>query len=191
MARTFSPKVIEGLNQAAKAWERDWDKSIIQNFISGGRPKWPPVKRGGMPLQKTGRLRNAIGVKTRIDGKGKYTFIAKVQGVKYARLQQYGGIIKPTNAKALAIPLTAEAEKRSPRSWGKKLFFMEASKGKSETIGILAINKGRGKNARPVPQYALRRSVRVVGRPYLVVHKEDATLLRRRAKEAIAKGMGK
>lgn len=190
----FSAKVIDNLNDAARSWERDWDASIAQNFIAGGRPAWPKTRRGGSILQQTGRLRNAIGVKTRNDGNGKYTFIAKVQAIKYARLQQYGGVIRPVNGKALAIPLTPEAAKKKPRSWGKRLFFVPSKDGKAPTLCITAggTSKKKGyKKGDAIPQYALLKSVRIPGRPYLVVQKEDAALLKSRARDAIKKGMKK
>lgn len=191
---TFTPKVIENLNQAAKAWERDWDRSIILNITSGGRPTWTATGRGGAILQKTGRLRNAISVYTKNEGNGKYEFIAKVQGIKYARIHQYGGVIKPVNAKAIAIPLTPEASKKGPRDWPDGELIYVKSEGKAPTLCTQAKGNSKKKGYKKgdmIAQYVLVKAVTIPGRPYLVVQKEDARLLKERMKTAIGKGMKK
>lgn len=181
----FAPAIIDNLNVAAKSWERDWDRSIIQNFTSGGRPRWQSTRRGGAVLQKTGRLRNSISVMTETEGGGKYTFVARVQNLRYARIHQYGGIIRPQTAKSLAIPLTPEAEKKRPRDWGKDLFFVPSKSGKNPTLCTST------KSGKVTAQYVLMRMVRIPGRPYLVVQKEDAQLLKQLVKDGIIKGLGK
>lgn len=83
-----------------------------------GHPKWkPPVFRDGKPLLDRGTLRKSLSpVKGKNSQSGatagpggyiKYSgnIIAIGTRLKYAPLMNYGGIVRPVNAEALAIPL--------------------------------------------------------------------------------------
>jgi len=77
-------------------------RSIAKTFAAGGRPqKWKPSIRarltGGKTLLKTARLLRSITTKV---GTGMVTWGTSV---KYARIHQLGGTIKPKSAKALKI----------------------------------------------------------------------------------------
>lgn len=71
---------------------------------------------GGKALLDTGRLRNALVSRT-----PRYTkdsVAITTEGVIYAGLHQFGGTVRPINAKMLAIPLTREARLAgSARRW--------------------------------------------------------------------------
>lgn len=100
----------------------------------------------------TGRLRSSIAVKqdrTRLE--------ARVgTKVVYGPIHEYGGIIKPVKAKALAIPIGDY--KDGPRKH-KNLALASILKG--QMLGLL-VDKNTGK-----PQYVLRKSVRIPKRPWL------------------------
>jgi len=82
---------------------KQMEKSIRSNFIRQSSPdgqKWRQSVRarlqGGQTLVDTGRLRDSIFSITTGP-----TTIFTGTNVKYARLMQLGGIVKPTNAKFL------------------------------------------------------------------------------------------
>lgn len=100
--------------------------------------------------------------------------------LQYAALQQYGGVIKPRNAKNLAIPVTPEAKKAgSARRWmeqnkaktgAKKGRFLFGSKG---PYGIGRIRK----DGSPDVQFVLKKSVTVGASPYLGFSPADRDFL--------------
>lgn len=174
----FSQVTLQALDKAALGFERDLDRSFIQNIQSGGRPKWLKTRRGGAPLQKTGILRNSINVATLNQGSGKYEFIAKVNNVKYARIHQFGGWIKPKNKKALAIPLTNESAKKTPKDYGKELFWRKSKKSGRVTGCV-------NRNGKVIALYILVGAVYIPARPYFVIQKEDEQLLKNRIKNSL------
>src|SRR6185312_8848018 len=88
----------------------------------------------------------------------------------YAATHQYGATIHPTNAKALAIPLTKEAARAgSPRDWSDaSLFLYRPKKGDK---AFLAESKQKGGKRRGFTQlvlhYVLVQSVKIPARPFL------------------------
>lgn len=175
-------------------------RSVQKNFRQGGRPPWPQSMRGeqegGKPLSMTGRLRNSIAFLTQGDA------VYVGTNVAYGRLQQYGGVIVPKQAKALAIPLNRAARRlavgvQSIREI-KGLFFVKA-KGSGNNIGILArkarmsydsdsgeikksatskfaeykTKSGKKKVGLIEPMFALRKSSKVRARPFLVIQPDD------------------
>jgi hypothetical protein len=86
----------------------------------------------------------------------------------YAVIHNFGGEIRPTRAKALAIPATPEASKvGSPRNFPKPLAFIR-SKG-SKAIGFLVeklARKGRSGGKFKV-QYVLMRAVTILKRKFM------------------------
>lgn len=117
--------------------------------------------RGGGDSVKTrsGRLRNSMGEETKADGSIIKTLIGSM-GVIYARIQEFGGLIKPKRGKYLAIPLAAAKtgagvpRYASPRDV-PDLVFLRSKKGNP----ILAKKVGKGKRARLVPMFVLVTSV--------------------------------
>lgn len=74
----------------------------------------------------------------------------------HAMLQEFGGVVKPINAKFLAIPATDMARKiGSPRNYSAKLHFLGSASG-----GVLMDASG-------TVIYALKKAVTVPPRPYL------------------------
>jgi len=62
--------------------------------------KWQPVLRGGKPLQKTGALQQSISEAIHGDDT-----IEVGTNLKYARIHNFGGVIKPINGKYLSFKI--------------------------------------------------------------------------------------
>jgi phage gpG-like protein len=157
------------LTAAVREFEFQVDRSIQQNFRVGGRPRWDGLKhRKGVPLQKSGVLARAVIVKSYVGSGGKYNILVRTNNVPYARIHQFGGVIRPTRAKALAIPLTDKARKMgSPKNWPEGTLF----KHKGEKSFTLC--EKVGKKGKLVAHYVLLKSVKIPGRPYVMVQAED------------------
>lgn len=78
------------------------------------------------------------------------------------RLQQFGGVIKPKKARALTIPVTAEARGvRAPqfeRATGRRLFLLKGEQRRPDEVGSLVYEDEAG---RVHAAYVLRRQSKV------------------------------
>jgi len=155
-------------------------RSIHKNFEVGGRPtSWKP-SRSEKTLQDSARLKNSVWQKSNT------TSMQVGSNAKYGRIQHFGGVIKPVKAKALAIPLQ-DWIKGGPRRY-KNLFFLEPEKGKPGTVGILARSIG-GKGSEEVqPMFALRSSVKLPPRPWLLFQVEDREYVAKTLARYLKKG---
>lgn len=103
------------------------DKLISDGFRQGrdpcGQPWKPLTSRTGQPLRDTGTLLNSLGPKATAEG------FTVSTAVKYAAVHQYGAVIKPKTAKALAFRTRGAPTKSNRR--GKLSGFVFA---KSVTI---------------------------------------------------------
>lgn len=77
------------------------------------RSKYPGKAGQRGKLKGRGNLRRSVA----------YTMLSDTSGVVgsnriYGRIHQFGGVIRPRNAKMLAIPLTAKARRLRPRQFG-------------------------------------------------------------------------
>ena len=87
--------------------------------------------------------------------------------VRYAKIHEMGGTVRPIKAKYLAIPVgpakTAAGVARyaSPRDAPVELRFVQSLKGQPLLV------EQRGKKGRVIVWYVLRRSVTIPARPYL------------------------
>ena len=161
-------------------------RSVKRNFDEGGRPdKW---KKSGSEstLVKSRRLRNSIhGSATRTE--------ARVgTNVKYARIHHHGGVIRPKNAKNLAIPLQ-DWIKAGPRNY--YLHYVPASKKDNRPAMLVRYQSGtvgRGKKAQMqeemVPMFLLVKKVKIPARPYMLIQNEDKTYIADRVKEFLTHG---
>lgn len=119
---------------------------------------------------RSGRLRSSVRSEVIDDGSGDWSLALRAGGgpkdVKYANIHEKGGIIRPVNARYLAIPLaiarTASGVSRypSPRNVPVELAFAQSRKGQPLLVERKGKNAGR-------PWYVLRTSVRMPARPYL------------------------
>ena len=145
-----------------------------------GRP-WPALARprpqgGSLPLMNTGVLRNSYQTRVEADG------ASIASPLPQARLHNFGGVIRPRAAKALAVPLTAEAQRAgSPRRFPRPLAYRPARKGGGNTVAVL----GENRNGRWVGQYALVKEVKVPARPHVGASAEDLAAI-----DEIAAGYG-
>ena len=118
---------------------------------------------------RSGRLRASVQSAVKEEGESWDLFLRAGGGakdVRYARIHELGGVIRPVNAKYLAIPLpiarTAAGVSRyaSPRQVPVPLAFVQSLKGQPMLVESGGKNAGR-------PWYLLRKSVRMPARPYL------------------------
>lgn len=172
----FGRGLETALNETGREWSRVWDYSIATNFNVGGRPKWKKTRRGGNPLRDTARLSNSIIVKSRQAGRGVVEIVASTN-VPYARIHQFGGTIRPTNAKMLAIPLTKEAKEKSPRNFGRDLFVLKSTEEGKATL-CESIKVGKKQKVKVIAHYILLKSVKIEARPFIVVQTQDNRVLK-------------
>lgn len=133
----------------------------IQRRIREGKVT-PPSRKGGRTLYQRGALFRSIRFRT--DG-DMVILTAGDASVPYARIHHDGGIIKPKNAKYLAIPLTPKAKLSRPRDYPGQTFVAK---------GII-FEKTDGK---PIPLYALKKQVAIPSRPYMYLDNQDKSLIR-------------
>lgn len=138
-----------------------------RNFSEGHGPNgelWPGLKhREGKPLRDKGLLMASVFGAGHVENATPNT-LTWGTNLSYAAIHQHGGTIVPKNAKALAIPLTREAQRAgSPRDFKRPLVLLKRQ-GKPS---LLVTTKGKGKNARLEPQYILLASVTIPVRPFL------------------------
>ncbi|MDD5087198.1 MAG: hypothetical protein PHI18_00165 [bacterium] len=142
----------------------DLERSVLRNFRSGGRPiPWPLSRRAQETGKKTlidqGLLYNSI----RRHGKG-YEAVVFTQD-KRAFIHEYGGTIVPRTAKALTIPIAAEARGRRARSFADT--FLLKRDGKAPLI------MQRVEGGDPKPLFVLLKSVTLPARPFIEPPEQD------------------
>lgn len=95
------------LNQEMRKAFTDHGNVFIDTMITKRFRGYSGPKNTGTILQnRTGSLRRSFGKSVLGGTAGKpLTLLVYSQGVKYARLQEYGGTIRPKRAKNLTIPL--------------------------------------------------------------------------------------
>lgn len=139
---------------------------------------------GGSGLhRRTGQLVNSIAYEVHED------FGRVGSNLKYARIHEFGGVITPKTAGALAVPVHPDAKRApGPRSFGGQLA-MVTRPGKPPLL-IRARDVGKGSSNRNVfdVMYVLLKSVTIPARPYLrpaLANNQD------RIREILARGIGK
>jgi len=132
----------------------------------------PATKKAGRTLVERGHLLRSI--KYRIDGEA-VVISAGSQNVPYARIHHEGGIIKPKNAKYLAIPLTPQAKLYNPRQYPGETFIAK---------GIIFLKQDGQK---PLPLYALKKQVVIPERRYMFVNETDRNLIKNAVKSWLEK----
>jgi phage gpG-like protein len=140
--------------------------------------------REGRVEPKTGKpQRTLIGrghllasIKYQIDG-NQVVISAGGANVPYARIQHEGGIIKPARAKFLAIPLTPKAKLFKPRDYPGTTFIRK---------GIIFLSV-EGKE--PEALYALKKSVTLPPRRYMLIDGEDRRIIEQAVSEIIERNL--
>ena len=132
---------------------------------------------GGLLQNRSKLLRNSFGfeVSGSISTGSQLTLTVFSSGVKYARLQEYGGVIRPKRAKYLTIPLrdamTASGVQRYPdgarglfTSYPDQMSVVRSPK--SGNLFIVSDGKpgaktAKGKNSKTQWLYILKKSVKI------------------------------
>lgn len=140
----------------------------IKARIRSGKVMPPSRKGGGTTLVKSTKLVNSI--KHRVVGEQ----VTIGTNVNYAKIHHEGGIIRPRNAKYLAIPLTKEAAVKRPREFTdtfiqKGVIFRKLGDGSFEAL------------------YALKRQVEIPARPYMFIENKTRESMRQLVIDYIAK----
>lgn len=143
----------------------DMERAVRQNFAQGGRPQpWPESHRarteGGRTLQDTLLLLSSIY--RRSTGRAATVFTRD----KRARLLHFGGTVRPRQAKALTIPLTAAARGRRARDFADTFILRRENK------PPLIMQRGNA-GSPPTALYVLLPAVRIPARPFLTVPESD------------------
>lgn len=110
----------------------------------------PASKSGGTTLVRSAKLVNSIAFTTTQDS------VIVGTNLRYARIHHEGGIIRPVNARYLAIPLTKEAAVKRPRDF-QSTFIKK---------GVIFQKTADGSIT---PIYALKKQVTIPARPYMFI----------------------
>lgn len=136
---------------------------VRDRFATGTDPrgaKWKPLRfarpnGGDQPLRDTGRLMASISVRSDATGVEVYTVYPG------AVLHNFGGTVRPTKGKYLAIPLTKEAKRSGgPRRFGRPLSVRPTGK-----RNVLVLEETR--RGQRVGQFLLVKSVTVPQREFM------------------------
>lgn len=161
----------------------DLQRAVRKNFQAGGRPqRWRlsrrAQERGGKTLIDQALLLNSIY--RRNTGSRATVFTRDLR----AKIHEFGGRIVPVKAGALAIPLTAEAARRKPRSWDHTFLLKpyDRETGK-RTHALICRRNGDGTIT---ALYVLTKSVTMPARPYITPPEEDLVLMGKRVQNWVA-----
>ncbi|CAL7897851.1 phage virion morphogenesis protein [Fusobacterium necrophorum] len=142
--------------------------------------RWFPIGiRKGKPLMNTGLLSKSISSKA--------TMTKAIVGTnnRYARLHNYGGVIRAKSAGALTIPI-------SPKSYGKSARrFRSAFLVRTPGATFIAREIGRGKKRQLEFLYVLKQSAKIKARPFLGINTAMQERYRRIAEEFYRKAWKK
>lgn len=138
--------------------------NTTMRFRQGVDPEGAPWER---PRWKWRPGPTMIGTKTllnSIHAKSAPTFAAVGTNTEYARIHQFGGVIKPKTAKCLAIPWSDDARKYGyARVFPMRLRLVWP---RGSDHGWLTEDQG-SRNRKTVLHYLLRRQVTIPERPFL------------------------
>lgn len=170
-----------GVGRAADVFVR----RIKESFV---KTSWfNPAPAGGPPGTVNNRLRNSIQKTPPANGE---TIIGTNE--KYARIHEFGGLIKPKTKKYLTIPVNIQAATiRANTKDLKTVPGLRFQKGRHPGIAFIFQDVTTGKGKKRVMagtlMYVLKRSVRMPARPFL---RPATTNQQWRAQAAKAFGMG-
>ena len=176
--KAFAAAVKEAAPDVAAAAVAGMRRAMRQGVSPDGTPYKPLAHArpggGAKPLMDTGLL--AASLSAGVTGAGD---ILLRSSSPYAKLMQSGGTVRPKNAHALAIPVTAEARRyKSPRDFPRTLFVLR--KANSSRPGVLAERVGGPKGGAVAVHYVLMTSVTVPARPFLGLTPEAVAAIRAR-----------
>jgi hypothetical protein len=106
--RKMPEKMHAQFGKAFVDWGEQWRGTMLERFRGGE----------GALHTRSGDLKRSLGAKVSGAGSADLKLRLVSGGIPYARLQEYGGIVRPVRAKFLAIPLdankTASGQARYP-----------------------------------------------------------------------------
>lgn len=145
-------------------------KAIKMSFSKNG--KFRPSAPGTPPNRNRGLLANSIA-STKAENKVAYVYTS---GVAYARIQEFGGVIRRFD-RLLTVPLNQEAARMRERTYSlysQHLFFMKTKSGRK--ILFDARNK-RSKVKSLRPMFLLTSTVKMPPRPYMAPAFRNPTVI--------------
>lgn len=165
--------------------------SIRASFAKNG--KFRPSNQGYPPGRTSDTLYNGL---SSTPGENLSATIY-TSGVAYARIQEFGGLIKAKSSKYLTIPVNDQAARLRERTSTLKSLNLTFVPGPHRGVAFL-YKTTKGKNARSELMFVLKPTVRLPARPYLrpafrsqeVVSKMLAAFCRG-ARKALAEGVTK
>jgi len=148
------------LREATKVLQRGGQRfvrTMVTQRLSG------PTSANSLS-RRSGNLARSVGAEVRMVGPMTLRLVGFVRSTApYARIHEYGGVIKPKKAKFLAIPLqktrggaASFASAMGPRNYPGKLTFVVSKKG-NLLLGLVLYKGGKQKGFKPL--YVLKRSV--------------------------------
>lgn len=150
-------------------------RSTLKTFREGGRPKkWPSSRRaaetGGRTMRHKGELTRSITYN--VDGNS----VQVGTNLEYARIHQFGGVVRPRKAKALTVPVHAKAYGKRAADFPDLVYIPR--KGKSPMLAMVKARKGRNGSMmiaghQVIPYFILMKSVRIHARPFLQFLPDD------------------
>jgi phage gpG-like protein len=138
---------------------RLFEGHIIREYYSGRKSESSGLDRTSGALARSWRISQVMR------GKGGLNIAVKLAtSSAYARIHEFGGVIRPKRAKALAVPIHPHAKNHSPREFSNLQFIPR--KGRAPLL-VRAASTKTGKNARLEVMYILLKSVTIPKRTYI------------------------
>ena len=150
----------------ADATNHGVDRAATQcvRFIKRSFPKtamYHPSPVGGPPGTGTRELERSITATPAKNGRA-----VVGTNVKYARIHEEGGVLKPTTKKYLTIPVSVAAAKMRANTGDLRTQNLTFRQGPHRGVAFL-YRTTKGKNARSELMFVLKRSVRIPPRPFM------------------------
>lgn len=137
---------------------------VLLNFIDKSfvpTARFTPSPPGGPPGTGTGDLRRSMAMTEPANMRASITTSSK-----YARVHEYGGILRPTTKKYLTVPVNVTAAKMRANTKDLRTLNLTFRKGSNPGHAFL-FRTTKGKNARSELMFVLKRFVRLPARPFL------------------------
>ena len=190
-AKALGTGLAPAMKKAAMYLQSSVNKKINADIMPPNAPLTQEVKQGSQTLRDNGDLMKSIAPHS-----GDLWADASTN-LKYARIQQEGGTIRPKNAKALYIP--ADAKTRTlMRSYGARTPRSLINAMKSDysffKVGrvFFAHKKGKtlksgkeGKQGEAFALFVISKSVKIPPRPFLYIDEKDETYLKKLIQDGI------
>ena len=163
VTKEIRTEMVQRVSKSAVMLQRQIVKNISKPTRSVG-----PSRPGGFPHANTGALRKSIFVQKSDNGLSAFVGTAS----KVAFFMEFGALVRPKKAKALAIPISRAAKKHndaggSARGFPKKLVFIRRE-GKPPLLVEMTGKKGGKLRNKWTIHYVLPATARIAPRPFLL-----------------------